>query len=343
MVSEAPPEARAAHARAAAHAAEGRWLEAHRALQPVRGLLHALPAALVLLAEACSRLDDRDAALAAAEEALPVFRARGDREGVLQCQNLAGIALLESGEVDAARRRLEEALALARELGSVKARAHAANNLGIIHDIREEPAASLGYYRQALADYQALGDGLGEARIHHNLGIAHRALGRDSEAGECFARAAGCALAAGDHRLFGFAVTARAELALLAGDAAGAERMARMALVRFDLHSTPYGFTEVHRLLGMVAAARGDFAAARSHLDRAAALSDRHRAPLLDAEVRMERGRVLWRLGERAAALEDLTFAARTFEALHAGGRAAKVWEGLAELRASDGEAAVAA
>ena len=301
------------------------WQAVQRVLGPLRNSLQAEPEALLLLAEALFRLDDRPAALAHADDALRELRARGDDAGAVRAQNLAGVILLEMGALDEARLRLEDALETAAGEGMDKVRADAATNLGVLHDMREQPGRAAEWFRIARALYHQLGDTLGEARILHNLGIAHQAMKSGEEADGCFARAAELAKLAGEQQLFAFAVVARGEVALMRGDLAAAERFARQALLRFDCHSTLYGLAEVRKLLGMVAWARGDLSAARSELDSAVTLCEMSFAPLVDAEVRVERGRFRLETGDADAAREDLEAAARAFDALRAPRRAQAV------------------
>jgi tetratricopeptide (TPR) repeat protein len=298
------------------------WQAVQRVLGPLRTSLRQEPEALLLLAEALFRLDDRPAALTHADEALRELRARGDTCGALRAQNLAGVVLLEMGALEEARLRLEDALETAAVEGMDKVRADAATNLGVLHDMREQPGRAAEWYRIARGLYHQLGDTLGEARILHNLGIAHQALKSWDEADRSFASAAELAQSAGEQQLFAFAVVARGEVALMRGDLAAAERFARQALTRFDCHSTLYGLAEVRKLLGMVAWARGDLPAARCELDSAVALCEMSYAPLVDAEVRVERGRFRLESGDLNEARDDLEAAARAFDALRAPRRA---------------------
>jgi hypothetical protein len=310
------------------------WQAVQQVLAPLRRDLRDAPEALLLLGEARFRLDDRPAALADADDALTEFRARGDLAGAARAQNLAGMILLELGNLDEARMRLEDVIRTATGEGSEKVRAHAATNLGILHDMGEQPEKAAEWYRVAHSLYEALGDTLGQARILHNLGIAHQAMKSWNEADRSFAGAAELALKVGEQQLFAFAVVARGEVALMRGDLGAAERMGRMALLRFDCHSTLYGHAEVRKLLGMVAWARGDLPAARAELDAAVALCEMSFAPLLDAEVRVERGRLLMEMGEANPARDDLECAARAFDALRAPRRADAVRALLHEPRA---------
>lgn len=315
-------EVRRAFERAEAFAAGGRWQEARAALAAVREELDALPRAVLLMAEACCRLHDPAPARAHAEHALALLQAAGDAEGEMRAQNFLGIVHFETGELDGALHHFLAALELAYRLGEDRRCAGITNNLGTICTLRGEREAAIEHHREALAIFRRLGDPLGEAQTLHNLGIAYRDLEQVDDADRCFADAARAAEAAGEARLFGLSLVARAELRLRKGELATAERMARMALLRFDVHNSLFGLAEAHRVLGTVARLRGDLAAARANLDRALDLCGVHAGPLLEAETRLERGILLRALGEPAAAEADLCAAAALFDQLGATGQA---------------------
>jgi tetratricopeptide (TPR) repeat protein len=307
---------------AEAAARSGRWQEARRILRAVQEELHSEPQALYLLAEAHSRLSEPEAARIAARYALEGFGERGDPQGLLRAENLLGVILFEAGELDEARAHFRNALRLAMEEGALQMRANIANNLGTICDLRGEREQALEYFHMALRSYYEAGDLKGQAQTSHNLGIAHKELEQREVSEGFFAQAAELALAAGADALFAFSVMARAELVLEAGDPDDAEQLVRQALPRFDTASSLYGLTEVHRLRGLIAWRRGDVAQAQAHLDAAMDFSDLHGVPLLDAEVRVERGHLLCLLGETEGGLEDLRRAAEAFEGLQSRRRA---------------------
>lgn len=296
----------------------GRWQEVKLRLTAVREELSADPWALLLLAEAHCRLNDPAEALAATMEALALFRDSGDDAGVLKACNEAGIALFELGDLDTAERRFAEALALAETTGAEGMRAKVANNLGAICTLRGRREQALQYQRLALACFQRLGEVRGQAETYHNLGITYRDLGLPAESDAFFAQAAGRAREAGDDALFGFALAARAELALQQQNLAVAEGASRQAMMRFDTSATPYGQAEALKLSGMIAARRGDLPTARLRLEQALDLSDVHGAPLLDAEIRLEHGLVLFGLGQIADGEAELERAALAFDRLGA-------------------------
>jgi tetratricopeptide (TPR) repeat protein len=247
---------------------------------------------------------------------------RGDSPGMLRALNECGIAHFEQGEMDLAEDRFREVLDLAEAVGAEPMQAKSANNLGAICTLRGERDRGLEYHRIALTCFRALGDARGEAETLHNMGISYRDRGMVAEADAFFSLAATRGRAAGDETLVGFAIAARAELALQQQDLARAEGASRQAMMRFDVGASPYGQAESLKLAGMIALQRGDLKTALERLDRAVGLSPVHGAPLLDAEVRLERGIVLCRSGATEAGLADIRAAADVLEGLGAVQRA---------------------
>jgi tetratricopeptide (TPR) repeat protein len=305
----------------------GRWQEVKLRLISVRHELAGHPWGLVLLAEAYTRCNEPRLALVAAEEALSIFRASADAEGMRKALNESGIAQFELGELDRAEDRFREVMALAEATGAEVMQAKAANNLGAICTLRGDRQLGLEYHRIALACFRKLADVRGEAETLHNLGICYRDLGLRAEAEAFFSQACARARDAGDETLVGFAIAARAEISLDESDLRKAEGASRQAMMRFDTAATPYGQAEALKLAGMIAVQRGDIRGGLERLDRALALSVVHGAPLLDAEIRMERGAVLHRAGRTREGLEELTAAARALERLGAHGLAQRARE----------------
>lgn len=326
---------------AEAAANSGKWQDVQRILGTAREGLDSEPQALYLLAKAHSQVTELESARAVAENALERFRERGDQAGCLKAENLLGIILFEAGELDAARSRFRTALRLAMEAGALNVRADIANNLGTICDLREEHTQALEYFQIALRSYLEIGDLKGQAQTTHNLALLHKALGERQTAQTLFVEAAAFALAAREDMLFAFSVVARAELVIEEGDGDLAEELLRLALPRFTAAANLYGLTEVHRVRGLVARRCGNLVRAREHLDAAADYGAMHGVPLLDAEVRLERGHLLCMLGEKEAGVRDLRSAIETLERLHSTRRAERARALLHTLAAPESATSV--
>jgi tetratricopeptide (TPR) repeat protein len=313
-----PEEVGRAFTRAEALARENRWQDVRRTLLPHGPLLRHHPRALLRLAESNCHLNDTEPARQQATEAVELLLQGEDTEGVMKARNLLGIIHFETGDLEGAQAHFLAALDLASKLGEHRVCARITNNLGSLCSLRGEHKAATQHFREALALYECLGETLGQAQTLHNLGILYRDMERYEDADTSFARAARVAQDANDHRMVGVAMVARAELMLRRGDLEAAERMARMALLRFDVHQSLFGLAEAHKLLGTLARLRGNPSGARENLGKALDYCQLHAGPLLEAETRLELGILLRETGDLAAASAELRAAAQLFEQLGA-------------------------
>lgn len=109
-------------------------------------------------------------AVAAGEEALPLWRALGDQAGVARCLNVLGGCAVLLGDLDLAAGRLEEALALRRELGDEPGIASVLQNLGAVAMSRGEAAHAAALLQEALPLSERLGDKVVVALTLRQLG-----------------------------------------------------------------------------------------------------------------------------------------------------------------------------
>ncbi|PYO96416.1 MAG: hypothetical protein DMD60_10525 [Gemmatimonadetes bacterium] len=257
----------------------------------------------LLAAEAHGRLGAYAEAERWAQAAREIARARGERHAELRARNYQGAIALERGNVDAAELHFAAALDLARLLEDPAAQARCFNNLGIIANLQGDPRAALASYHLALAAYQQAGLARGMAETQHNIGISWRHLGD-------YARALGAAAEAvrlaeqqvRDDALSALAIAGRAELHLLQGDTELAAAELALAAGAYKRLQHPVGLAEVWRLQAGVARARGDLAAARGLLSRAAELARGQGSAHTLAEIERDLGAALAASGDRAGA-----------------------------------------
>lgn len=318
MMTCSMEELDSAHRAAEALGRAGRWQEARSMLLPLRADILAHPPAGYLLAFTHIALHDLEPALELTLRCLAAARESGDREWEMKSANLLGIISFETGDLDAAERSFSEALALAESCGADRLVGMVANNLGNISGLRGQLERAIGYYEAALAVHRRAEDRFPEAQVLNNLGIAHRDLSSWETAEEYFVEAAAAADECNDPRLFASAVAGRADLRIRRGRLDEAERMARAALLRFDVQSDTSGLAEVYKILGIVAREREELTTARRHLDMALEYCGLHENPLITAEIRLERGLLLRWAGDEMAAGEDFGAAAALFERMHA-------------------------
>src|SRR5207244_3717362 len=82
-----------------------------------------------------------------------------------------------------------EALPLYRAVGDRNGESNTLNNIGVVHDQLGEKQRALEYYNQALPLYRAVGDRSGEAITLNNIGIIYNNLGEQQKALEYYNQA----------------------------------------------------------------------------------------------------------------------------------------------------------
>ncbi|HJU66344.1 MAG TPA: tetratricopeptide repeat protein [Gemmatimonadaceae bacterium] len=305
-----------------------KWREIKQLLLAVpREELSRHPRVMFVLADAFGRLGFVERAVELAQEASDRFAAQGDQEQWLLARKRVGAYVAERGMLDQAEAILSEVIAAAEPLGMLEVMGGVLNNLGAIAGMRGARDEAFRYYERALAAGQKAGDEQGLARTYYNLALAYRDSDLFMEADALFLEAGRRARAIGDEWLAQIAGTARAELELRRKGWSPPELDAawRQAMVRFDVFASTLGQAEAQKLAGMVAASRGDHAAAARRFSDAIDLAAAHGNPLLAAEARMERAESRLKLGELAHARTDFADAAVLFAELgndEAAGRA---------------------
>lgn len=90
------------------------------------------------------------------EEALTIFRAAGDDEGINMALAALGIVRTALGEVAAARAAAEEGLEVARRIGDRRGEAYALRGIGFAADVAGDFTAAMAAYAKALALFRLL-------------------------------------------------------------------------------------------------------------------------------------------------------------------------------------------
>jgi DNA-binding CsgD family transcriptional regulator/tetratricopeptide (TPR) repeat protein len=258
----------AGHVGAASRAVElaRRAIELVGAEDPHRAaLLH------VLLAEYLSETGRSDAVLAALERAVELVPEKPPSpQRAYALGSLAG-GLMMAWRFAESLPISEQALALARDLGAGEAEVRALTVLGGDLAYLGRSEEGLAYFRQALQLAEEIGDLMGLERAYSNLSDALTMLGRFRES----ARLGRAGLEA--MRRYGISstllVSNQIEALLALGDWDEAEGLSAAAL-RGSTSSLPYLLFIVRADLEI---GRGEFGAARAHLEAASATMDEDR------------------------------------------------------------------
>jgi len=220
-----------------------------------------------LQGEALSRLDLGDRALPILEQALATV------VKVAPADRLHGDLLLSRGWVEESRSTIAQALAdfqhavvLYRAVGEQRGEAKALQNIAGIYQDAGDEERSLRYYAQATEVYH--GDPAFAIAAYNNVGETLRQLGRYRAAEGQYAKALAAARAAGSPLLRADILTNMATTRLLAGDTAGAERLARRALALSRMREAADEKPFALGVLAEVAMKRGDVAQAERLIGR---------------------------------------------------------------------------
>ena len=128
----------------------------------------------------------RRQAIAKYEEALPVFRAFGDRAMEALTLNLAGVLYHSFGELPKALDYYNRALPISHANGDTVWEARSLNNIGGVYDILGEPNKALAYFEQALTLWQGLDQKDQQGNTLNNIGLVYFNLGELQKALEYY-------------------------------------------------------------------------------------------------------------------------------------------------------------
>ena len=146
-----------------------RWLEAAIASPASRESPHRAKA-LVGAGMLASRQGDYERATALYEEALAIYRGKGDKQGIALALARLGAIANEQGEFDRADGFYRESLALSREMGDKVATAGILNNLGNQEVLRGNVEQAVAFYLDSLELSRELGHKQRTATALLNLG-----------------------------------------------------------------------------------------------------------------------------------------------------------------------------
>jgi tetratricopeptide (TPR) repeat protein/transcriptional regulator with XRE-family HTH domain len=220
--------------------------------------------ALMLLSRV--RTNDQAAAIAAAGQALELYRDLGDRAG--QAKALDGLGLLHrlAGDYPSAAACHHQALALFRDIGNWRGQAEARSGLGVVQQETGDYQAAAASHQQALELYRDVGDRYGEMDALINLGDVQRLTGDYQAATATFHLAQALARDLGDRYWQAWILNQLGTLSRLAGDYRAAAASHREALETLCEIGEPAAQGFAHNELGLVQQLTGDYrTAAASH------------------------------------------------------------------------------
>jgi tetratricopeptide (TPR) repeat protein len=325
------------------HATAGEWADALHILRDHGEAARAHPELATMRADAELRTGHPREARQWLTSAIPTIERSADRAALRKAVNQLGVAEVELGALDAAERVFSRALELARSDGDDLLVAHATNNMGAIANIRGRREEALTLYQLAIPAYQRLGNVAGVAQSLHNMALSFRHLGQLARASEYEQRAIEYATESANGPLIALAWRGRAELSLLAGDAALAEVVAQRAAAQFAQLPDPIREADALRVVGAARLTLERPGDARSALERGLALARAHGSRLVEGETLRVLAECLVMLGDTEAGRRELATAIGIFEVLGAEQQRGEAVKWAASVWGIDGDAGGAA
>lgn len=133
--------------------------------------------------------ESRRAAIEKYQEALPLFRALGDKKQEADILSNIGAVYNSLSEMQKAIEFFEQSLPLRREVSDRSGEAVTLNNFGVAYRSLGEMQKALEYYNQSLAVTRLTGDKDNQASALNNIGAVYRALGEMQKALDAYAQA----------------------------------------------------------------------------------------------------------------------------------------------------------
>ncbi|HEY9707245.1 MAG TPA: tetratricopeptide repeat protein [Oculatellaceae cyanobacterium] len=128
------------------------------------------------------KADSLRKAIAKYQEALPLYRAVGDKAREALTLNNIGLVYDDLGETQQALDYYNQSLPLARAVSDKATEAVILSNIGAVYDALGEKQKALDYYNQSLPLFRGIDNKAGEARTLNNIGLVYSALGEKQKA-----------------------------------------------------------------------------------------------------------------------------------------------------------------
>jgi tetratricopeptide (TPR) repeat protein len=201
---------------------------------------------------------DCDASSRLFEEALGIYRERGDRRGIASQLTALGVNRRFVGDHAAARRWFEESLEVCRELGDRPETAAALSNLAAVVSAAGDHPLARALLEEARSVFGESGDEFGVAWSIDHLGDVARDAGRFDEARRLYREAADSFRRLGDRWGMARCCSDLASLACARGDHKAARSSYRDALALFRELGHNTGIASVLEGLAISSARAGD-------------------------------------------------------------------------------------
>jgi len=282
-----------------------------------------------------AKMGDHDRALGYLQRAIGAYRRLDDQRGMCKALRNLGVIYVELGEFEEAESTYDEAIAVAQDIGDDLVYADLVNNLGTIMNMRGKWQKALELYHESLHIYEENGEIRKTAYTRNNVAITLTEQGKDSEAFSWFQEAYEIAVSIKDEALTLIVDINLADLNLKKGELVDAKRHCRRAeqyLIKTNRSNST--LVETKKTAGKIAYHERDYDSALSYLTEALDLSRNIGAQFLEAEVLLERGKLLMAMERHLDSLTDLESSYHIYTGLKADGKREQTEEVINSLEA---------
>ena len=208
-------------------------------------------------------------ALSQYQDALEIFKAMGDRQGMALAVEGLGRILTDAARYQEAKRSYQDSLAMFRELGNQDGIASSLDGLGYVYWLLGDYGQARQLHLESLELGKCIGSPGGIARSLNRLGIDEIALREFEQAGQLWRESLAIFRDIGIQERTAAVLGNLAELADVQGNYAEAIQVAQEGLALHREIGHRFGIAWCCRVLGNAACGLGEFQQARSYYHRA--------------------------------------------------------------------------
>jgi len=265
---------------------------------------------------------DHERALGYLQRAIGSYRRGHDKTGLCKALRNLGVVYVELGDFDEAEISYTEAIAIANTIEDKILYADLINNLGAIMNMKGNWTRALEMYKESLEIYKAQNEIRKEAYAKNNIGITLTERQKDNDAFVYFLQALEIATKINDSSLRLIVDINLADLYLKRGSLTNAREHLYAAQDYFKKSKlVNTHFVETKIIAGKIAATEDDFGTAENSFNESLALSREIGSKFHEAEVLMERGKLLRTSKKHFEALSDLENSYQIYKNIKADGR----------------------
>lgn len=263
---------------------------------------------LLNLANAIRHQGQNDKAEQLAQKALAISKQTGDRRGIAQSLQIAGLLHYWSGDLKQTEALFEESLARGRELGDQRLIMAPLNSLGDAACHHGDYVKARGIFEECLALSRDLDDQFNVAIHLNNLGTVYHLLEQYPEARSFYQESLAICRQIGDQNGQAIALSNLGEIAYTLGDYRKASQFYREGLAIGRALQEPWTIMTCLNNLGEIACAHNDCHEAQANLTEALQIAQETQTLTMATKILMNMARLFVQQGLRnqAAALLDL-------------------------------------